>query len=87
MATKKQIVSKQILSKAYELICTARAMSDIYEENKEITSKYVHAFRQKNTVPFRGKRKLTGIQECLCIWTANTPKSNICELCLGRLCK
>ena len=43
MATKKQIVSKQILSKAYELICTARAMSDIYEENKEITSKYVHA--------------------------------------------
>ena len=24
-------------------MCTARAMSDIYEENKEITSKYVHA--------------------------------------------
>ena len=24
-------------------MCTARAMSDIYEENKEVTSKYVHA--------------------------------------------
>ena len=43
MGTSKTTVSKKILSKAYELICTARAMSDIYEENNEITSKYVHA--------------------------------------------
>ena len=35
--------SKEIYKKAYSLMCTARAMSDIYEENKEITSKYVHA--------------------------------------------
>ena len=34
---------KDIYKKAYSLMCTARAMSDIYEENKEITSKYVHA--------------------------------------------
>ena len=38
-----KIISKEILKKAYILICQARAMSDIYEENKEITSKYVHA--------------------------------------------
>lgn len=31
------------LLKAWELFCTARAMSDIYEKNTKITSKYVHA--------------------------------------------
>ncbi len=36
-------LSKDILKKAYELMCTARSMSDIYEKNSEITSKYVHA--------------------------------------------
>ena len=36
-------ISKDIYKKAYSLMCTARAMSDIYEENKEVTSKYVHA--------------------------------------------
>ena len=34
---------KNILQKSYALMCTARALSDIYEENKEVTSKYVHA--------------------------------------------
>ncbi len=34
---------KDILQKSYTLMCTARALSDIYEENKEVTSKYVHA--------------------------------------------
>ena len=34
---------KDILQKSYALMCTARALSDIYEENKEVTSKYVHA--------------------------------------------
>ena len=29
--------------KAYKLMCTARAMSDIYEENAQVTAKYVHA--------------------------------------------
>lgn len=29
--------------KAWELICTAKAMTDLYEENREVTSKYVHA--------------------------------------------
>ena len=43
MAANKKTVPKKVLSRAYELMCTARAMSDIYEENKEITSKYVHA--------------------------------------------
>jgi len=36
-------LSKYIYKKAYSLMCTARALSDIYEENKEVTSKYVHA--------------------------------------------
>jgi len=36
-------IEKKILEKAYMLMCTARALSDIYEENKEVTSKYVHA--------------------------------------------
>jgi 2-oxoisovalerate dehydrogenase E1 component len=36
-------LSKDIYKKAYSLMCTARAMSDLYEENKEVTSKYVHA--------------------------------------------
>jgi len=29
--------------KAYELMCTAKAMTEIYEANREVTSKYVHA--------------------------------------------
>ncbi len=36
-------LSKDIYKKAYSLMCTARAMSALYEENKEVTSKYVHA--------------------------------------------
>ena len=32
-------IKKEILEKAYRLICTARSLSSIYEENKEITSK------------------------------------------------
>lgn len=31
------------LLKAWQLMCTARAMSDIYEKNAKVTSKYVHA--------------------------------------------
>ena len=34
---------KDIYKKAYTLMCTARAMTHIFEENKDITSKYVHA--------------------------------------------
>ncbi|MBT3418160.1 MAG: tungsten formylmethanofuran dehydrogenase [Flavobacteriales bacterium] len=37
------ILTKEIYKQAYSLMCTARAMSDIYEKNKEVTSKYVHA--------------------------------------------
>ena len=43
-ATKKTAsTSKEQLLKAYELMTTARAMSDIYEANAKLTSKYVHA--------------------------------------------
>ena len=39
----KDSFSQDILKKAYSLMCKAREMTKIYEENKEITSKYVHA--------------------------------------------
>ena len=40
MSTK---ISSEILKKAFTLICTARSLSKLYEEEKDITSKYVHA--------------------------------------------
>lgn len=36
-------ISKEVMLKAWNLISTARALSDLYEENKDICSKYVHA--------------------------------------------
>lgn len=36
-------LNKDIYKKAFTLMCTARAMTNIFEENKEVTSKYVHA--------------------------------------------
>lgn len=36
-------VSVDILKKAYSLMCTAKAMTELYEANKEVTAKYVHA--------------------------------------------
>lgn len=38
-----QSISKKALLKGWELMCTARAMSDLYEANAKLTSKYVHA--------------------------------------------
>ena len=42
-AAKKNTLNKDILTKAFELMCTARAMSDLFEEKSQITQKYVHA--------------------------------------------
>src|SRR5215212_1164074 len=39
----KTSIDEKILLQAYELMCTARAMSDLYEEKSSITAKYVHA--------------------------------------------
>ena len=36
-------VSVDVLKKAYGFMCTAKALTDLYEANKEITAKYVHA--------------------------------------------
>src|SRR5690554_6540771 len=36
-------VSVSVLLKAWELMSTAKAMTDLFEENKEVTAKYVHA--------------------------------------------
>lgn len=42
LTTIHQIPSETLL-KAWQLMCTARAMSDLYEANAKVTSKYVHA--------------------------------------------
>lgn len=36
-------IAEDILLKAWELMCTAKALTELYEANKEITAKYVHA--------------------------------------------
>ena len=36
-------VDQSVILKAYELMCTARSMADIYEANREVCSKYVHS--------------------------------------------
>ena len=36
-------INKEILSKAFVHMCTAKALTNLYEANKDITSKYVHA--------------------------------------------
>src|SRR5690554_3455130 len=36
-------VSVSVLLKAWELMSTAKAMTDLFEKNKEVTAKYVHA--------------------------------------------
>jgi len=36
-------IDKKIVLKAWELMCTAKAMAELYEKNKEVTAKYVHA--------------------------------------------
>lgn len=39
----RELPGREILEKAWRLLTSARAMSDIYEENAKFTSKYVHA--------------------------------------------
>lgn len=36
-------IDKQVLRKAFSLMCKAKAMAELYEANKEVTAKYVHA--------------------------------------------
>jgi 2-oxoisovalerate dehydrogenase E1 component len=36
-------ISVDTLKKAYTLMCTAKSMAELYEANKEVTAKYVHA--------------------------------------------
>lgn len=36
-------IKKEILIKGFRLMCTAKAMSELYEENAKFVSKYVHA--------------------------------------------
>jgi 2-oxoisovalerate dehydrogenase E1 component len=41
--TVKTKIPLDILKKAFELMCTAKSMTELYEANKEVTAKYVHA--------------------------------------------
>ncbi|MFN5182344.1 MAG: thiamine pyrophosphate-dependent enzyme [Bacteroidota bacterium] len=36
-------VNSELLKKAFQIMCTAKAMTALYEVNKEVTAKYVHA--------------------------------------------
>lgn len=36
-------LSNEVLLRAWELMCTAKAMTELYEENAKFTAKYVHA--------------------------------------------
>lgn len=36
-------IAEETLLKSFELMCTAKAMAELYETNKEVTAKYVHA--------------------------------------------
>ncbi|GAA0891174.1 dehydrogenase E1 component subunit alpha/beta [Fulvivirga kasyanovii] len=40
---KRPKINKEILLKAYQLMCTSKRMAETYDENKEICSKYVHS--------------------------------------------
>lgn len=40
---KEQVVSKEIALEAFRLMATAKSLTELYEENKEVTAKYVHA--------------------------------------------
>lgn len=40
---KPDMIENQVLRKAYELICTSKSMTEIYDEHFKIVSKYVHA--------------------------------------------
>ena len=40
---RKAIMDKDVLLKAFKLMCTAKTLAEKYEDNKEVTSKYVHA--------------------------------------------
>lgn len=43
MIDTKPMISKEILLKAFRLMCTAKTMTEVYEENFKFVSKYVHA--------------------------------------------
>ncbi|GAA0730997.1 dehydrogenase E1 component subunit alpha/beta [Aquimarina litoralis] len=36
-------VAKEVLQKAFSLLCTAKSMAELYEDNFKVVSKYVHA--------------------------------------------
>ncbi|NOT37159.1 MAG: tungsten formylmethanofuran dehydrogenase [Saprospiraceae bacterium] len=43
MPTNQKNIKKDALGKAFSLLCTAKAMTELYEENFKFVSKYVHA--------------------------------------------
>jgi 2-oxoisovalerate dehydrogenase E1 component len=43
VAVNEKKISKEVLTKAFELMATAKALTELYEENKTVTAKYVHA--------------------------------------------
>jgi 2-oxoisovalerate dehydrogenase E1 component len=54
-------VELPILLKAFQLMCTAKSMSDLYEENRKISGKYVHSTsRGHEAIQIAAGLQLTG---------------------------
>ena len=51
-STTSNALDTSTLLKAWELMCTAKAMTEIYEENFKFTSKYVHATSRYNKIKY-----------------------------------
>ncbi len=43
MILEKTRISKKVLKEGFQLLCTAKAMTELYEDNFKLVSKYVHA--------------------------------------------
>ncbi|CAG0976777.1 MAG: tungsten formylmethanofuran dehydrogenase [Bacteroidetes bacterium] len=72
-------ISENTLLKAWRLLCAAKAMSELFEENKSVTSKYVHATS-------RGHEALqiaVGMQLKPCDWVAPYYRDDAMLLAIG----
>ena len=72
-------IDKKILETAFELMCTARELSQIYEDNKEVTSKYVALVCKSYVVfPITVSFKFTDFAFHVSFWCTNS--SFICQV-------
>lgn len=79
MLKTKEEISKKVLAQAFKLMATAKAMTEIYEENFKFVSKYVHATS-------RGHEAIQialGLQLLPCDWVAPYYRDDSILLSIG----